>query len=160
MRRSNATCSSRRRRPSHSRGRPDDGAARFLPAADEARPVAAAPAARRTTRAVRGPRAAAALARAVEAPAPAPAPTPALEVAAAEPQPERMVRHAGEEGTTSMTVGVVLRGGAVGDDKCERELPRARPAAVAFRTGPVVRLGLGTTTTPRVHGPTPYLPPF
>ncbi|MDF1506451.1 hypothetical protein PYV61_26085, partial [Roseisolibacter sp. H3M3-2] len=97
--------------------------------------------------------------RAVAA-APAPAAPPVTEVAFVEPQPERIARFAGEEGTTTMAVGVVLRGGAVGDDKCERELPRARPATAAVYRPAAVRLG-GVPTGPR-HGPgsMPYVPRF
>jgi hypothetical protein len=142
---------------------PDVGAARFLPAVDEAAPAASAPARRRTMRAARRP------APTVIATAAAPAPAPAvLSVALApspEPQPERMQRYAGEEGVSTAVVGVVLRGGAAGDDKCERELPRPRPAAgaVAFRPH-VVRLGglppAGARPTGAVPYAAPYAPPF
>ena len=129
-------------------------AARFLPAADEA--PRATPV-RRASRPVRRT-----LARTPDVtPAPASeAPVVVASAVASEPATERMQRYAGEEGASSMPVGVVLRGGAVGDDHCDRELPRARPApATLGYRATTVRLG-GVPTGPRTPAGVPFAPPL
>ena len=88
----------------------------------------------------------------------------ALVAASAEPQPERMTRFADQEGLSGYAAGyagVALRGGSVGDDHCERDLPRRGPAVrttVAYRPG-TVRLGAPMTGPRPGVGPL-YAPPF
>jgi hypothetical protein len=140
---------------------------RFLPAAEEARPASAPRAAARAPR--RAHRVARALGRATPVTtastpaAAAPVATTAL-VPTPEPATERLQRYAGEEGASTMLVGVVLRGGAVGDDQCERDLPRTRamPVALGQRTA-TLRIS-GPMGGPRPGGPVPvgmpHAPPF
>ncbi len=150
---------------------PDDSlTARFLPAAVEARPQAdrasAATAAPRSRR-----RATTSHARATTpvhvasaAPVEDDAALRALVAASADPQPERIARFADQEGLAGYAAGyggVALRGGAVGDDHCERDLPRRGPAvrtAVAYRPA-TVRLG-APPTGPRPGAGPFYAPPF
>jgi hypothetical protein len=96
--------------------------------------------------------------RAPEAAAPT---TPTVAVLAPTPEPatERIQRYAGEEGASTMAVGVVLRGGAAGDDRCERDLPRARAVPVALGQRTVtLRMG-GPTGGPRPGAPVPHATP-
>ena len=102
----------------------------------------------------------------VETPSPAPTPAP-------EPEPERLLRYAhGDALEDAYAVGVVLRGGRVGDDdKCDAVLPRPRsPSATVIRSAPQVTLrdaravgpagrpgGFGAPLGAPVGGP---LPPF
>ncbi|WP_284351462.1 hypothetical protein [Roseisolibacter agri] len=128
-------------------------AARFLPAADEAPHVA-------PERRVRPVRRVGARAHAAQVPVVAVAPVVEPLAPTPEPVPERMQRYAAEEGASSMLVGVVLRGGAVGDDHCERALPHARPApATLGYRATTVRLG-GVPAGPRSPGAVPFAPPF
>lgn len=129
-------------------------AARFLPAADEA------PRATPVRRAVRPVRRAVARTPEAVPTVVAEAPAAVAPAVASEPATERMQRYAGEEGASSMLVGVVLRGGAVGDDHCDRALPRARPApATLGYRATTVRLG-GMPTGPRTPAGVPFAPPM
>lgn len=148
----------------------DSVAARFLPVAIEARPhvdrasaAANAVRARRRLKTSHAP-ATASVHVASAAPTQEDATLRALVAASADPQPERIARFADQEGLAGYAAGyggVALRGGAVGDDHCERDLPRRGPAvrtAAAYR--PVtVRLG-APPTGPRAGAGPLYAPPF
>jgi hypothetical protein len=153
----------------------DSTRARFSPAAAESHAPATGRERTRATRDVVPPRArhrlASSAARAQDAAVRVSAPATAAEqellrlvAASAEPQAERMARFADQEGLSGHAAGyggVALRGGSVGDDHCERDLPRRGPSArttVAYRPA-VVRLGAPTTGPRPGVGPL-YAPPF
>ena len=145
---------------------PDDSlAARFLPAAIEARPRAdrasgAAPTPRARRRATTShARASTPVRVASTAPVPEDASLQALVAASADPQPERIARFADQEGLTGYAAGyggVALRGGAVGDDHCERDLPRRGPAVRTTAAYRPVTVRLGAPLT----GPRPGVGPL
>ena len=158
-------------------GAPADSArARFTPSTIETAAPGIGRAEARTARDVAIPRArrhlaststrAKAAIQQASAPAdPAEAELRALVAASAEPQPERIARFADQEGLSGYAAGyggVALRGGPVGDDHCERDLPRRGGptvrTTVAYRPG-TVRLGAPVTGPRPGVGPL-YAPPF
>jgi hypothetical protein len=154
----------------------DSTRARFSPAAVESQEPAIERERTRATRDVAPPRArrrlASSSAGAQDAAIHVSAPATAAEqellrlvAASAEPQAERMARFADQDGLSGYAAGyggVALRGGAVGDDHCERDLPRRSPSSVRTAVGyrpAMVRLGVPTTGPRPGVGPL-YAPPF